>query len=73
MGTVLYMLVNDCMMLFISQDNKDNLNQTSEGLIYMPEQALAILNGSQDTRLGTKKAPYDHCQTMHNLKQYLPI
>ena len=45
-GTILYLLVNHCMMLLISQ--QADSNQTSEALIYTLEQALAILNGPQN-------------------------
>ena len=53
-GTILYLLVNYCMMLLILQ--QEDSNQTSEALIYTLEQVSAILNSPQNKRLKKTKA-----------------
>ena len=62
-GTVLCLLVNDCMMLLYKPNDDKHLNhQTSKGLIYTLKQALAILNGPQNARLKNTQKLLTACQ-----------
>ena len=70
-GTVLYFLVSDCMVLLISQ--QEDLNQISEALIYAMDQALAILNSPQNTRLEKTEALLTTCQEQWSVKPQLVI
>ena len=70
-GTILYLLVNDCMILLISK--QEDLNQTSEALIYTMEQALAILESPQNERLEKTKALLTNCQEQLDHKPQLVI
>ena len=70
-GTILYLLVNDCMILFISQ--QEDSKQISEALIYTMEQALAILDSPQNKRLETTKALLTTCQEQLGHKPQLLI
>ena len=64
-GTVLYFLVSDLMVLLISQ--QEDLNQISEALIYAMDQALAILNSPQHTRLEKTEALLTTCNGASSL------